>query len=413
MAMTRWLLSALLLAGSAVAASAAGGNPADMPPAGLSIDRVVILMRHGVRPPTKAQPMPVGIATDPWPSWPVKAGWLTPNGTRAVGRIGTWDAMRLRKLGVLPAQGCPAKGTVRVVADSDQRTIATADAWLTAVAADCGIVNEHKPQDEPDPVFNAIEEKLAPFDPAIADKAVAAVVGPNGIGALEKASRPLLARLDKILCGKAVGTCGVGHEPTIVEPAAVGQRPGLGGALDRASTAAQILLLEYADGKSMNDVGWGRATAADVSAFSVFHALEFRILARPAYIARANLAGILPIVRSGLDGPARVTIISGHDTNIANMGGLLGIHWQVPGLAADDPSPGGAIVIERLSDKKGKAYVRALYRSQTLSQIRSGAALAPDAPYRAVLPIPGCTALAIQGLCTLADFQAKIGTAIH
>jgi 4-phytase/acid phosphatase len=409
--MTRRLLFALLLAGSAVAASAAGGNPADTPPAGLSVDRVVILMRHGVRPPTKAQPMPVGVATDPWPSWPVNPGWLTPNGTRAVGRIGAWDAARLRKLGVLPAQGCPAKAAVRVVADSDQRTIATADAWMAAVAADCGIVNAHKPQGETDPVFNAIEEKLAPFDPTIADKAVAAAIGPGGIAALEKAHRPLLARLDKILCGQAASTCGVGREPTTVEPAAVGKRPGLEGALDRASTAAQILLLEFADGKPMSDVGWGRATAADVSAFSAFHALEFRVLARPAYVARANLAGILPIVRSGLDGPARVTIISGHDTNIANMGGLLGIHWQVPGLAADDPSPGGAIVIERLSDKRGKTYVRALYRSQTLAQIRSGAALAPDAPYRAVLPIPGCAALGIKGLCTFADLEAKIGAA--
>jgi 4-phytase/acid phosphatase len=407
--MMRRLLSVLFLAGSAAATLAAGStNAADAPPPGLSVDRVVLMMRHGVRPPTKAQPMPVGVASDVWPSWPVNPGWLTPHGTQAVREVAAWDGARVRKLGLLPARGCPSKDAVRVVADSDQRTIATADAWLAGAAPGCGIANEHKAQGEPDPIFNAIEEKLAPFDPAVADKVVAGAIGPGGIGAIEKANRPLLARLDKILCGKAASACGVGHEPSIVEPAAVDKRPGLGGALDRASTAAQILLLEYADGKPMSDVGWGRATAADVMAFSAFHALEFRLLARPAYVARANLAGLLSIIKSGLEGPARVTMIAGHDTNVANLGGLLGIHWQVPGLAADDPSPGGAIVIERLSDKAGKHYVRALYRSQTLEQIRAAGPPAANAPYRAVLPIPGCTALGVRGLCTLADFEAKV-----
>lgn len=408
-----------ILGGIALAlALALGGNggqrpAADAPPPGLTVDRVVLLMRHGVRPPTKAQPMPAGVAADPWPSWPVAPGWLTPHGTEAVGRLGGWDGARLRRLGVLPASGCPATGAVTVVADSDQRTIATADAWLAALAPGCAIPNTHKPQGEDDPVFSAIEQGKGDYDPAKADAGVAAAAGPGGIATVEARNRALLARLDRILCGSARSGCGVSGEPSSIAPASTGKRPKLGGALDRASTAAQILLLEYADGKPMKDVGWGRATAADVTALSAFHALEFRLLARPPHIAAANLAGIAPILREGLTGKAVVTMVSGHDTNIANLGGLLDIHWQVPGIAADDPAPGGAIVLERLRDARGALYVRALYRAQTLEQIRSAAPLGANAPYSAVLPIPGCAARGVKGLCTLAQFEAKLAPALH
>lgn len=399
----RRLFAALCLAGSAAAFAAGGAaNPADSPPAGLKVDHVVILMRHGVRPPTKAQPMPAGVAADPWPSWPVNPGWLTPHGAEAVGRLGNWDGAHLRRLGLMPAKGCPAKDSVRIVADSDQRTIATAQAWLDAAAPDCAIESEHKPQGENDPLFSPV---LAGFDPALADKAVASAVGSGGMAALDKANRPLLDRLDRILCGKATRGCGIGQEPSAIISAEPGKKPKLSGALDRASTAAQILLLEYGEGKPMSDVGWGRASAADVTALSAFHALEFRLLARPPYLAAANLAGLLPIIRDGLDGKASVTLIAGHDTNVANLGGLLGVHWQAPGLAMDDPAPGGALVIERLIGKNGQLYVRALYRSQTLEEIRSAA----NPTYRAVLPIPGCSALGIKGLCTLATFEAKMG----
>ena len=410
---TRAALGAIALALVLGAAAPSIGSSDDSPPPGLKIDRVVLLMRHGVRPPTKAPPMPAGVAVEPWPTWPVAPGWLTPHGTVAVSRLGAWDGARFRRVGVLPASGCPGASAVTVVSDSDQRTIATADAWLAALAPGCSIPNRHRPQGEPDPIFSSIEQGQGDYDPVKADAAVAEAAGPGGIAAVEARARPLLTRLDAILCGTARAGCGVSHKPSGFRPAAAGKRPKLDGALDAASTAAQILLLEYADGKPMGEVGWGRATARDVEAPSAFHALEFRLVARPPYIAAANLAGIAPILREGLTGQAAVTLVSGHDTNVANLAGLLGLHWQVPGIAADDPAPGGAIVLERLRDAKGGLYVRALYRAQTLEQIRGAIPLGASAPYRKLLPIAGCNARGVSGLCTLAEFEAKLAPALR
>ena len=53
--------------------------------------------------------------------------------------------------------------------------------------------------------------------------------------------------------------------------------------------------------------------------------------------------------------------------------------------------------------------MRALYRSQTVEQIR---ALTPltgaQMPYVTVLPIPGCNARGVEGLCTAEALAARM-----
>ncbi|WP_294334520.1 histidine-type phosphatase [uncultured Sphingomonas sp.] len=384
----------------------AGTRPADP----LVVDRVVMLMRHGVRPPTKAPAMPPQVTPERWPDWPTQPGWLTAHGALAVSRLGPVDARAWRGYGLLPAKGCPTAAAIRIVADSDQRTIETAKTWVATLAPGCRIAIDHRPQDESDPRFNAIESGKAALDPAKADAAVLAEVGPGGFAALDARYAPLLARIDAILCGNPRAGCGVSGTATGLAPARADKRPKLTGALDRASTAAQILLLEAAEGMPMAQIGWGRATLADVTALGEFHALEFRILARPRAIAAANFAGLAGIVQAGLaDSGPRVTMISGHDTNIANLGGLFDIHWQAPGFAADDPVPGGALILERLHDRAGKRYVRLRYRAQSLLQLRSAAPLGAGQPYDRILPVPGCNARGVAGLCTLEEALARLG----
>ena len=206
----------------------------------------------------------------------------------------------------------------------------------------------------------------------------------------------------------AKGVCGISAAPTGLRPASATSRPKLSGMIDKASTAAQVLLLEYADSKPMADVGWGRAISADVTAFSRFHALEFELLARPKPIAAANFSTLAPIVAQGLTGPARITMISGHDTNVANLGGLLDVHWQIPGFAMDDPAPGGAIVIEGVHDRAGRHFVRVSYRAQALDAIRAGGAKAVEGVHTVLVSPNGCAVPGQPGLCTPEQFARLI-----
>ncbi len=403
--------AALMMATVHPAASA--DLPVDALDADLNVDRVVLLMRHGVRPPTKAPAMPADVTAEQWPEWPVNPGWLTPHGGRAVAVLGVQDRLAWAAAGLLPRAGCPAPGTIAILADSDERTIATAQRWAAAVVPGCPVTIEHQPQDVADPIFSPTEDSGVSIDPAKAAADVAAAVGPDGIAGLETAQRPLLRRLDAILCGTRPAPCGVSNERSGIVSAKPDKRPKFSGGLDRASTAAQILLLEYAEGKPMAEVGWGRATAADVGALSAFHALEFRILARPRYLASINLSLLAPRMVNALTddapGAARVTMISGHDTNVASLAGLLDLHWQVPGVAADDPVPGGAILLERLRDARGSHYVRAVYRAQRLDEIRT---LSTAASYRTIMPIRGCHARGVYGLCTLDQFRALMAVRV-
>lgn len=383
-----WFRRAAIAALACAATALVGTAP---PPAdNLKLDRVILVMRHGVRPPTKAPAMPANVTPERWPEWAVPPGWLTAHGTTAVTALGRVDRARLVQAGLLSARGCPEAGAVSIIADSDQRTIATADAWINGFAPGCAITNAHRPQGENDPMFSPLGNGVT-LDPVAANAAVRTAIGAGGLAAIDAQYKPLLHRLDAILCGARTTACGVGRTPTTLAEATPTDRPKLRGALDLASTAAQILLLEYADGKPASEVGWGRASAADVTAMSAFHALEFRLLARPLPIARANLALISKKIDEALTAPdaARITLFSGHDTQIANLGGLLGVHWRVPGFVQDDPAPGGALVIERLSDGSKHAFVRVKYRAQPLATIRAGGATTVET----VLALPGCATL--------------------
>jgi 4-phytase/acid phosphatase len=389
---------------AAVLSALAGASAPSAAAPALRLERVVLLMRHGVRPPTKLPAMPAGIAADPWPVWSSKPGYLTAHGAAAIRLLGKADRVTLAKSGLMPAQGCPRPGLIEVVSDSDQRTIATGNAWIEGVAPGCRIAHRHKPQDVPDPLFLNAGENGEPFDPARADASVAEVLGQGGIAAAHAGELPLLVRLDRILCGDATTGCGLAERPSGLERATADKRPKLKGALDLASTAAQILLLEYAEGFAPKDIGWGRATPADVTALGVFHAEEFAILARPLYLATVNVAPLARRMMAALSDRAphapRIVALMGHDTNVASLGGLLGLHWQAPGFAADDPPPGGAIVLEQLRDGAGARFVRARFRASGLDQIRS---LAAGAPYGAILAIDGCGTL-----CPLDRFQALV-----
>lgn len=115
----RWMIGAAALLGLGAAAAPAQ-PPADAQPAGaLTVDRVVVVMRHGVRPPTKDPAMPAQYADSTWPRWSVDWGWLTEHGTKAIAAIGASDRAFFVKSGLF-AKGCP---DAAIIADSDQRTI--------------------------------------------------------------------------------------------------------------------------------------------------------------------------------------------------------------------------------------------------------------------------------------------------
>jgi 4-phytase / acid phosphatase len=62
----------------------------DAPAADYELLSTVIVSRHGVRSPIAGTPSLARIAADPWPSWPVPPGYLTPRGAELARLLGVY-----------------------------------------------------------------------------------------------------------------------------------------------------------------------------------------------------------------------------------------------------------------------------------------------------------------------------------
>jgi len=78
---------------------------------------------------------------------------------------------------------------------------------------------------------------------------------------------------------------------------------------------------------------------------------------------------------------ARLVIYVGHDTNLANIGGMLGVDWTFKSGLEDRTPPAGAMAFELVRETAtGTRFVRMTYFNQTLEQMRKATRLSPPAP---------------------------------
>lgn len=136
-------------------------------------------------------------------------------------------------------------------------------------------------------------------------------------------------------------------------------------------------------------VGWGRADPATIERLGALHASLFDVFTRSPYMAahQSSVLGDRIIDTLSASSAPRLDILVGHDTNVTALAATLNATLDAPGFARNDVAPGGALVFERLRDRRsGKLYVRVFYRAQGLSAIRS---LSPNVTVTR-LGIPGC-----------------------
>ena len=393
-----------------LAPSAAGAAPDDGSVADLKLERVVMLMRHGVRPPTKAPATPEGTAAQPWSSWTTPFGELTPHGAEGARLMGVYSRTLLRSRGLLPDEGCAPAGDVVVWASGKSRAIKTAESFTEGLQPGCGVKVAHPNSEDNDPVFHPAEG--AAIDGVLALKSAQRLK--PGIAYEARIHAEDFKVLQRVLgCDLATRAgCGVAARPSRLNGNPT-DGPDVEGALSIASTAGQTILLEYVEGKPMDQVGWGRASKADIHAMLRFHPVKFRYEARSPYVAERYAA---PVARrilealNGENGTGKLTLLVGHDTNIAALGGFLGVHFTIADYPRDDPPPGGAMGFELLRDAGGHAFVRAFYTAQSMDQLRELQPLtAANPPAYAYFPIPGCGVKGEPTVCPLETFRRIVG----
>ena len=375
---------------------------------------VIVLSRHGVRSPTHPAELQA-YAAQTWPAWPGKPGNLTEHGALLMQQFGAYYRRTYGESLAIGEHGCPPAGSIFVWADIDQRTRATGDAILAGLAPGCNIPVHHAPAD-PDRLFDPLPG-IGVVDKAESMASVLGAVGGN-LNALTVAYGGAFATMESVLGCESPATCKqISQVPTTVANDGDGGLAGLSGGLDMAGDVAENMLLEYTNGNA--DVGWGRVDRAHLLQLLVLHVLGKQLEHGNRYSARAHssnmMTHILQTLEEGATGQAvsgtrvppktRFVFLSGHDTQLAEFSGLLGLSWLIDGDQYNDTPPGSALIFELRAAPGTQPSVRTFFAAQSLDSMRAGHG---ESPQRVPVYIPGCPALD----CPFATFRKIVTAAV-
>ena len=392
---TASLIAFALVVGALVQLSAAPKASAQQPAAPIRAGKLikfVILSRHGVRAPIPKSDELDTWSDSPWPKWdcggkPCESGQLTPKGRLLAEKMGAYYGDYLTSLFPVDAS-CPSARDLFFWADVDERTQTTAWALLHGFRPSCvGPVNYfHTAEPARDRIFHPVTpEGRCKLDATRAKNDITQRAGGNLQKEVEQLRNELataqatLRCCQQPLCKKTWSTCGQKPPPpntcTLTERLATclvtrpPEKPAtqvvLGGELRIASTFAEILLLEYANGFRTEDVGWGRITREQMTPVFRLHTAAFNLEQRTPYIAALQGSALLRRILLALEDVdkdeggggegiappgAKFVAYVGHDTNIANIAAMLGLSWQQDGYQKSQTPPTGALAFGTLAD---------------------------------------------------------------
>jgi 4-phytase/acid phosphatase len=378
---------------------------------------VVILSRHGVRSPTWTQDRLNAFSAQPWPTWPVPPGELTPHGFDLLTRLGSQERATLAEKGLFAATGCADAESVFIYADSDQRTLASGRALAQGLFPTCPPPLHALPEGTNDPLFHADVQPTPTETAAGLAELTQRLNVPTNLPDLQ-----LIAQLQRILLGCTLqADCTPEHPPTSLLPTGpLTAVPGKGdhivdlkGALPTASTLSEDLLLEYADAMPPANVGWGHVDEDHLRSLLALHTTYFDLLHRTPTLARLSngelLHHIALTLRQGIeDKPIhgalgnpgqKLVLLVGHDTNLAAIASLLGLHWTLDGRTDDTP-PGTELAFELWQtapptpDHPATYTVRTTVTQQTLAQMHDSTRASATPPVYTPLVPKGCTTAA-------------------
>jgi 4-phytase / acid phosphatase len=407
--LTRYLplLACLVIPASVLPAFAAETNPGQ-------VRLEIVLMRHGVRSPTTAPEKYAEYASAAWPAWPVAPGMLTTHGEQGMRALGTSYRQRLIAEGVLP-QACPAQAELDVIGDSTPRNRASAAALVAGLAPDCGLAFRGLPSEVNNPLFHYRED--GDSEP---DAQAPALSSPPS--ALVELQRVLLGCNDTACLTSAQAS----GKKLLLDPEKAGDAQAIAKAMKSAGSLSENLMLGYAQGMPLADVAWGRADAAVIGRLITLHNAEFNaskksqpaasragsnlmahILATLESAAGRNNAGLtigglnIGDVEPLTPSSTRVLFLVGHDTNLANIAGVLGVSWH-DASRPDDYPPGGALVFD-LVENNGHFSVRTRTLMPTLDALRDNRF---DTLVGKPVAMSGCKK---PSACTLDEFVKQVG----
>ncbi|HDT2170349.1 bifunctional glucose-1-phosphatase/inositol phosphatase [Escherichia coli] len=387
-------------------------------PEGYQLQQVLMMSRHNLRAPLANNGSVLEQSTpNKWPEWDVPGGQLTTKGGVLEVYMGHYMREWLAEQGMVKSGECPSPDTVYAYANSLQRTVATAQFFITGAFPGCDIpVHHQEKMGTMDPTFN----------PVITDDS--AVFSEQAVAAMEKELSKLQLTdsyklLEQIANYKDSPACKEKQQCSLVDgkntfSAKYQQEPGVSGPLKVGNSLVDAFTLQYYEGFPMDQVAWGEIKSDQqwkvLSKLkngyqdSLFTSPEVaRNVAKPlvSYIDKA-------LVTDRTSAP-KITVLVGHDSNIASL--LTALDFKPYQLHdQNERTPiGGKIVFQRWHDSKAnRDLMKIEYVYQSAEQLRNADALTLQAPaQRVTLELSGCP-IDANGFCPMDKFDSVLNEAV-
>lgn len=365
----------------------------------------IIVLRHGVRSPTSSPDELAPYASRPWKAWPVAPGVLTEHGAQGIRALGQRMARMLTADG-LGHGSCDDPWLV--IADSTPRNRASGAALVQGLQPVCHAGYLALAPEQNNALFHFVDKSGTKDD----DAPVAPSQWPASA----------LVELQSVLLGCRGDAClqdaGKQGRKLLLDPAH-DDDAAHAKSLKTAGSLSENLMLEYAQGFAPTQVAWGKGDAATIGHIITLHNLQFALAKKSmpaAAKAGSNLlahvlatlqqaAGVSTAVAPLAPVKTRTILLVGHDTNLANLAGVLGVDWHDE-RQPDDYPPGGALVFDLLKQEDGYA-LRVSSWMPTLAALRQADFRSENALVRHALPLTPCHGL---DSCPLATVSAWLNS---
>ncbi len=406
-----------------------------------TLKQIIIFGRHSIRSSVTDPSILSQMAVDSYPSFDVPKGYLTPNGRRAEILLGTYYRRYLLHEGLLTGNARTDASRSYFRANSIQRSNITAAAFHTGLIPDSKVSVHSYALGHPDSVFDPILANVVKVDPVRATAEARALF--HSGAALASAYSGEYSLIRSVLFDYPPGAQPPPPTPTgLIDPTSqaitltANTTPPLytGGVIDYGGLNSVInaidpFVMQYADGFPLDKVAWGRLTLDQLSQQTRLVGLQFNIAMLSPYLnkvqssnAASHVLRTMEQAAAGHDiggafgnAKSRTVVVISSDGYVAGLGGLLRLHWQLPGYQPDFCAPGGALVFELRQSKRTKEYlVRVFYTAQTFEQLRNLTPLTLKKPPATIqLLIPGGSKSATNLDVDFVTFQKLLRSAIE
>lgn len=383
----------------------------------MQLQQVLMFSRHNLRAPLADNGSVLEQSTKKsWPQWSVPGGQLTTKGGVLEVYMGHYFREWFAQQGLVTKGECPANERVYVYANSLQRTVATAQFFITGAFPGCDIpVHHQEKMGTMDPTFNPVITNTSPEFQQAALKAMETQRSEYQLDESYTLLEEITGYDDSPSCKqKQVCDLTAAKDTFSAKPT---EEPGVSGPLKVGNSLVDAFTLQYYEGFPVDEVAWGQIkTDKQWSVLSKLKNGYQDTLFTSPEVARNVAAPLVKYIQkalvTGKQGPA-VTVLVGHDSNIASL--LTALDFKPYQLIHQyERTPiGGKIMFQRWHDSKtNRDLMKVEYVYQSSDQLRDATPLNLESPpQRVTLQLNGCPTDS-EGFCPWDKFTGVLEEAV-